>query len=312
MRTSFPRVVDSTMRGAFVSCGHKFYREHIQQIAPQGTNKDLLAGAAFADGICAARRAFYENNLDQDLACALGAEAIIKAWGTEDTFDDYVKSQERVIFALDYYFQQYPMATDIIRPLEIAPGKFAIESSFALPIPGTAHPETGEPILYAGRYDMLGVREGTLFVVDEKTTKQLGPSWSNNWTLRSQFTGYVWGAQAFGHSVAGAIIRGISFLKSKNETQQAIVYRPAWQIERWLDQLRRDVNNMIRSWNEGHWNMSLDTACTYFGGCPFVRLCDNQNPEALVELYYEPHEWDPLAKEHEAAAKAAKKEAANG
>ena len=97
MRTDFPAVIDSTMRASFVACPHKFFREHIHQIAPQGTNKDLHAGAAFAAGICATRRAFFEDNLDSELAQAKGAEAIVKAWGTEDTFDDYVKSQDRVV-----------------------------------------------------------------------------------------------------------------------------------------------------------------------------------------------------------------------
>lgn len=294
MRKTFPDVVDSTMRAAYVACPHKFFYEYIMQIAPQGSNRDLVAGAAFAAGLCEARRAYYERGLDPDLAAAIGMEAIIKSWGHEDTFDDYVKSQTRMVYALDYYFEQYPMPTDIVQPLNLGGGKFAIESSFALPIPDTRHPETGDPILYAGRYDMLAVRDGVLYVVDEKTTKQLGPSWSNNWTLRSQFTGYVWGAKSFGHPVAGAIVRGISFLKERNDTQQVIVMRPQWQIDRWLHQLSKDVNNMIRDWQDNDWGYDLDAACSHYGGCPFMRLCDNQNPEALIDLYYGERKWDPL------------------
>ena len=294
MRTEFPDVVDSTMRAAFVACEHKFFYEYIYQIAPQGSNRDLIAGAAFAAGICEVRRSYFEKGYDRDLCLAKGMEAIIQNWECEDTFDDYVKSQKRIIWALDYYFEQYPLETDIVTPLDLGGGKFAIESSFALPIPGTEHPKTGDPIMYAGRYDMLGVREGVLYIVDEKTTKQLGPSWSNNWTLRSQFTGYVWAAQEFGHPVAGAIIRGISFLKERNDTQQVITYRPKWQLDRWLEQLSLDVNRMIECWKANEWGYDLDAACSHYGGCPFMKLCDNQNPEALIDLYYGERKWDPL------------------
>ncbi len=166
MRSDFPDVIDSTMRSAFSACPTKFWYEYIQEIAPQGTNKDLHAGGAFAAGICEARRAFYERGVDADLAVALGAQEILRFWGTEDTFDDYVKSQERVLFALDYYFEQYPLATDVIRPLMIGPSKAAVEVSFCLPIPGTKHPVSGEPVLYAGRFDMIGQREDAPFVVD--------------------------------------------------------------------------------------------------------------------------------------------------
>ena len=297
MRSDFPDVVDSTMRAAYVACPKKFFYEYIYQIAPQGSNRDLIAGGAFAAGLCAVRKAYYENGLDLDLALAKGMEAIVREWGSEDLFDDYVKSQTRVLYALDYYFEQYPLPTDYVQPFPLGGGRFAIESSFALPIPGTAHPTTGDPILYAGRYDMLGVRDGVLYIVDEKTTKQLGPSWSTNWTLRSQFTGYVWGAQEFGHPVAGAIIRGISFLKERNDTAEVIVMRPKWQIERWLTQLTRDVNRMIEDYKSGYWDYDLDAACSHYGGCPFLRLCDNQNPDALVNLYYEERKWDPLRRD---------------
>ncbi len=51
---------------------------------------------------------------------------------------------------------------------------------------------------------------------------------------------------------------------------------------------------MIESWRTGHWDLSLDTACSNYGGCPFLKLCDNHEPKGLIELYYTEHKWDPL------------------
>src|SRR3990172_5087025 len=102
-------------------------------------------------------------------------------------------------------------------------GEFGIEFSFAAAIPEVKHPETGDPILFCGRFDQLAEYNKMLFVEDEKTTTSLGEQWRNNWDLDSQFTGYVWGAKQFGLPVVGAIVRGIGLLKTKTTHQEVIV-----------------------------------------------------------------------------------------
>ena len=213
------------------------------------------------------------------------------------------------------------MPSDHVQPFMTPKGP-AVEFNFVLPIPNTKHPRTGQPVLYAGRFDLLGHMRGqtTLFVVDEKTASQLGPTWGNQWVIRAQFTGYVWGARSFRHPIAGAVVRGISILKEKYGNAEAIVYRQDWQINSWLENLRRDVEQMIIQWREleehglegcgttlddtgriveAHlpnmvpFTQSLDQACSAYGGCPYLRLCDSPNPESFIPIYYRKHVWDP-------------------
>ena len=61
-----------------------------------------------------------------------------------------------------------------------------------------AHAETGNPLLYAGRLDALMNFAGGLSALDDKTTSGIGPKWSQQWDLRSQFTAYIWGLQRAG------------------------------------------------------------------------------------------------------------------
>jgi hypothetical protein len=242
-----------------------------------------------------ARKSFYQDGKDFDLAVARGVEALLKFYGDMDVYDDEAKSWSRMAGALDYYFQEFPLATDAIKPLRLA-DRYAIECTFAIPIEGTAHPITGDPILYAGRFDMLGERDGVVFVVDEKTSSQLGPTWSQKWDLRGQITGYVWGAQQYGFPVAGCIIRGVSILKTGYGIAEAPVYRSKWEIDRWLDGMRRRINRAAQIWaNDEEWLFALDEACAAYSGCGFKRLCQVQDPTPYVPVYFEENTWDPLS-----------------
>ena len=49
---------------------------------------------------------------------------------------------------------------------------------------------------------------------------------------------------------AGVIVRGVSILKIKYDTQQAITHRGQHEIDRWEKQVERDLQRMIQMWSE--------------------------------------------------------------
>jgi PD-(D/E)XK nuclease superfamily len=290
----FPRVIDSTLRASFVSCPHKFYREYLQHWKPNIPSIHLIAGGAFAKGIETTRMAYYGEHKSPEVAVGEGIAALIREYGEFEPNDSTsAKGIENMCGALVEYFTVHPLETDPVRP-HIVGGVPAVEFSFALPL-SIAHPETGDPILYAGRFDMLGEYNGALFAVDEKTASQLGGQWQKNWTLRSQLTGYCWAAREYGYPVAGAIIRGISILKSGYGNAESIQYRPQWQLDRWYVQLIRDIERMIHCWKEGYWDYNLDGTCSSYGGCPFLDVCNSPDPERWLEADFVQKVWTPLS-----------------
>lgn len=296
-KPDFPITLDNTMRSAFVACPQKYFRTYFQHWKPRSESVDLVAGKAFAAGIEETRMEFHaRKNPDKNACLAVGVKRLIEEYGDFEPPHGHVKTLDRMIGALDEYFRNYGFTTDHIQPF-FADDKPAVEFSFALPIPDTAHPVTGDPILYTGRFDMLGIYNGALFVVDEKTTKQLGQSWINSWTMASQFTGYCWAAKEYGYPVAGAIIRGISILKSKYGHAESLQYRPQWFIDRWLVQLSKDVKRMIAAWENEDWDYDLNTACNNYGQCPLVPVCNSNNPIKVLEQDFVKRVWDPLAHE---------------
>lgn len=289
----FPAFFDNTLRGTFVACPLKFKRSFVDNLAPAEPSIHLHAGGCFAAALDAARKSYYSGLADEQEALQIGLAELIKTWG-DFPKDHPQKSLDRMIVAFDDYFREYRLPFDTIKPLMID-GKPSTEFSFALPLP-INNPDTGEPIIYTGRFDMLGVFNETLFVVDEKTSSQLGQSWAQQWDLKSQFTGYCAAAKSFGYPVAGAIVRGIGLLKRETTFAQVIEYRPDWQIDRWYEQLLRDIKRAIRCYEENVWDVALDEACATYGGCAFRRMCLSPEPERWIDGYYVERNWNPLTK----------------
>ncbi len=294
-RVPFPKVLDSTILAAFRSCPQKAFLEYMRHWKIGDQSVHLHAGGAYAHGLEAARRAFYEQGQDSQTCIAIGVQKLLEFYGSFECPEDSAKSAGRMAGALEFYFERYPLDTDDAIPLTFASGKRGIEFGFAEPIDET-HPETGEPLIYCGRMDMIVDKEGLTLGEDDKTASQLGGSWSRQWDLRSQFTGYVWGAKQAGITLNGFLVRGVSILKTKYDTLEAITYRPEWQLDRWYAQTMRDIQRMKRCWEEGYFDYNLDHACAEYGGCPFRQVCLTQDQDTVLRGLFQRRQWDPITR----------------
>lgn len=310
----FPAIIDNSMLSRMKKCEGDAYYSFFENLAPLGTNVHLHAGGAFAHGIEHARRAFYVEGKPAAEAIAIGVTELLAYYGDYECPPESAKSAERMAGALVYYFDTYELGSDYVQPWTDGSGT-GIEFSFSFPLP-IPHPQSGDPILYSGRFDMLGqdTRSGQLFVVDEKTATSLGQQWVNQWELDSQFTGYCAGAKLYKKPVVGAIIRGVSILKTKYDTKEAIIYRPQWQIDRWYNESVRLVRRMIEVWkygkDEAHWQLDK-SACGAYGGCAFKLLCASPRPDQWKSVNFEPRVWHPMVREEREAELLAQKEKAN-
>ncbi len=154
MNHTFPQVVDASFLAAFRACPQRAFRTYIEHWKPKGESIHLVAGKAFASGLEAARRAFFEEGFSDQDALGRGIHALMKEYGDFQPDEGAKKTLERMCGALEYYFEQYPLDTDSARPLEMPSGKSAIEFNFIEPLP-YLHPVSGDPILYTGRSDMI-------------------------------------------------------------------------------------------------------------------------------------------------------------
>lgn len=296
MRPDFPRVVDNSFLSEFRACPQKAFRTYLHHWKPTAPNVHLHAGKAFASGLEAARRWYYEQSGAPAEAVAHGLKVLLEEYGDFPCPDDSAKSALRMAQALEYYFDAWPLESDLAQPLRLPSGRRAIEFSFVEPL-DIHHPVTGEPILYSGRADMVADFNGGVFIEDDKTTSSLGASWSHQWDLRSQFTGYTWAARKGGLKPDGVLVRGVAILKTMFKHEQCLTYRAPWEIDRWLEQTHRDIARAIRMWEEGYWDYNLSDACSAFGSCVYRQVCKGQNPEEWLGMYFTRRRWDPVKRE---------------
>lgn len=277
------------------SCPQKLFRMYLEHWKPSGESEHLVAGKAFASGIEVARKAFFIDKASPEEAAELGLAALWENYGHYDPPEGSVKDPYRMAGALEFYFEQYPLGADGAVP-HLFGDTHGIEFSFAEPLP-VRHPVTGDPLILAGRADMVADAMGGLFLYDEKTTKQLGGSWTKQWDMRSQFTAYCWGLRGYGFKPTGMIVRGVAIRKEGYDTMQIPTYRSNWEVDRWLEQTRRDIERFKLMWEEGYWDYSLDHACTEYGGCALTRVCKSSNPESWLPMYFQKRRWDPINRE---------------
>jgi hypothetical protein len=297
-------MITSSLREAFNKCHKKMHWSVINGLMSKGESTHLIAGAAYAKGLEAFRTQYYripepERTAEYFEQCAAhGLVALLSSYGPHEPALDSAKTYDGTVSAYVEHLVRYTIPGDHAAP-SLGPNGPRVEFSFAFEIPGAFHPVTNDPILFVGRCDQIVDYNGALFVFDDKTTSALGPLWSKQWNLRSQFTAYTYGAQQHQLPVIGAIIRGMSILKSKCDTAEAIVYRPRWMIDRWVERLQWDVQRMIAMWNSGYWpNTGEESgACSDYGGCPFQVLCESEHPDNYIPVYFAEGRWDPMHRE---------------
>lgn len=327
-----PPFIDSTMRSAFVSCSQKFFREFVQGFRPPGVSIDLHAGGCFAGAVEETYKQVYIHGKSLEQASNVAHARFMQEWGDVEVpeWKRTAKTKDRTWEAVFGdgtpkgigYFQQYPPHTDHVKPYIDASGKPTLEYTFAVPLEPYISPRktefrdssggwsvdyteeapyfpehpNGGPFIYTGRFDMLGQMNGRPVVRDEKTTGgTMGADWAEKWDLRSQFLGYCWACQQCGIDVDTVVVRGISIQKTQIVHAEAVKTYSKFLIQRWHEQLRRDLWRLRRAWDEGYWDFNLGETCTSYGNCIFMPVCTSANPDAWLSNFEVRH-WDPTKK----------------
>lgn len=308
-----PEYIDSSARSKWSACHRQYFWAICNSLSPTGRSIHLTAGGALAAGMEAARRVAFapgrHRRATHDDLLEAAYPAFAEQWGDFSAEEDHPKSFSNTFQALEAYLEHYPPQEDPIQPLIRPDGTPAVEFTFSIPLEEELgfplHPETGNPFLFTGRFDLLGSYNGLPCVLDEKTTSALGPTWVAQWNLRGQFMGYCWACRQLGYPVSHAAVRGIALLKREYKFETAIVQFPTYLIDRWAAQLCYDLHQLVGAYKLVKANpadldlafpFNFADACSSYGGCAFATLCSVNNPEDFLNNYVK-YLWDPLAKQ---------------
>lgn len=287
--TDFPPLpiqIDSTMLTTYRSCPKKFFWEYVLNLRPKLVSIHLHAGGAFASALEVWRHYHYVEKYTSEDAQVPAIREFIRYWGDFVGPDD-VKPFWRVLAALSSYMDNYPLHLDHLQPLK----GDSFEYSFAIPTK-TLHP-SGMPFMFCGRIDLLASYTGMPAVVDEKTTTQLGPSFTKKWPLRGQFLGYLWAIRQIGVKATWAIIRGTAILKYTTEHLEVPQQYPEHLIETWAEELELTLQRMVADWEAQKFLMNFGDTCSSYSSCAFLTLCISKRPEIWFGDYGK-NTWNPL------------------
>lgn len=293
-----PIYLDSTMVSTFRSCPKKFFWTFVHNLRAPGSSVHLVAGSAFAAGLEAIRnlQALHpEEPLHHEILWLEGVRAALRAVEPYDE-PESPKNLHNVLNALEIYLQEYHPFYDEVQPLVIN-GKPTTEFSFSIPL-NIKHPRTGDPFLYVGRFDMLGVYRSNnlLCVLDDKTTGSLGSYWLKQWDMRGQFLGYLWACQKLGYDVHNVIVRGTGLLKTETNFLSLPLSYPQHLIERWEAELYNTIELICHYHEKDYYPYNFADACSAFGGCPMQQLCQAQEPENWLNNY-KVEVWNPVTED---------------
>ena len=294
-----PQHIDSTMLSAFRSCPRKFYHEYILGLRTGDPSIDLHAGAALAAALERFYTAIFAELRSTADAMKECFSCFVNSWGDYPReISDSPKSFDRMWEAIADYLRTYPPHTDHVQPYVSDEGAVTSEFSFAIPLIDDGfpfHPESGDPFIYCGRFDMLGSYNGRPCVRDEKTTKYAGATWADQWDLRAQFMGYVWACQHAGLALDTVVVRGIVIQKTQIKQLEAIKIFSDFMIERWYDQLKSDVSRLVDLYSRNYWDYNFGESCTAYGGCNYSSLCKAKDPTVWMPEY-SIRRWNPLTR----------------
>lgn len=290
VKREFPEAIDSTMLSSLI-CDQEFLYAHVESWHLEKESIHLHAGAAYAKGMEVARKTFFVTG-DREAAEDAGIQALMLAYGDFPAGDE-AKNLPRMIGAMEFYFDNFPLDTDHAK-IALLGDKPGIEFSFAIPLP-IRHPDTGNPLLFAGRCDAIVEYAGGRYALDDKTTSALGASWAKQWEMRGQFAGYAWAMREHGLKPSGTIVRGVSILKTKYDKAEAIISQPDYKIDRWYESSLRKIERMIELYlHPEKAIMNFGEACNAYGSCPYKQACLSRDPYNWLETYYTYRPWRPL------------------
>jgi hypothetical protein len=213
-----------------------------------------------------------------------------------------------VIWYLDHY------RTDVAKTVILDNGRPAVELSFKFELPwgpeatvikeGIFAEETGaqrQPYLLCGHLDRVVDYDGTMFVMDRKTTQSsLGDYYYGQFDMSNQMSLYTFAGKVVLNSpIKGVCIDAAQLLIDETKFGRSFTYRTADQTDEWLENLSIWFSMAENFAAANYWPMN-DTACDKFGGCKFRGMCSKspQVRDRFLQSSFkqlpEDQRWNPL------------------
>lgn len=245
VRSIEERMYDASMISDYLYCPKYFYYRYIRNITSKEEAAPLLFGRVFHEALLI----WYRDN---DLEKAVEAFAKIPS-----QMGDSRRTREHGEVIMRKYVKRWAVEPYVTKQLEVE-----------------FHLDMGEGRVYAGRIDKIAEQLNQIYVVDHKTSTQLGLSFFRSFRPHVQMDGYCFACRELCGQCSGAIINGVSLAANPKERfQRSLTPRTKRELDKfkvnfhkWCARIEIDV--LKKEFVEHY------THCTKWGGkCDFWKLC---------------------------------------
>ena len=280
---------DFTMMSTFCNCRKKYdYRMNKGLVG-----KSRAMAPEFGGAIHKALDVMYQGKMRSgDFLLAEGIQ-VFKESFKEDLVLDDKRTHRMGEWILGNYATTYHN-----EPFDVV----AIEQDFTLPLPN------GNNLI--GRIDKILSWDGLYWVMDHKTTSQLGASYGQSLAPNGQFTGYLWAARQLGFPkcvgvIVDAILVAKGLLQASSRARMTPLarfdsYTSDDQIAEWLETVIKIQKDIKHQEEHDVWPQDgmFNGMCTYYGQCAYRKLCSEERGlrDKIIPMDYDVSFWDPRSK----------------
>lgn len=306
----FPAALDSTILSTFGRCNFQAFLEYVCGMRIEHSF-DLHVGKAWAHGLEVTRKDFYFNGLSEFEAIRNGIDVLEADYGPDRP--DEVKNLPRMIDAFKLYFRVWPLDNEN----GLVPVENGVECRFKLPLPGLLHPDTGEQLFYAGRYDIKCIEKGNfdpfdayedvsgIWLVDDKCNKKPFGNWRADFDLSIQMLGYCNSnlINCPNDHTEGVRVRrcfvGYKELSSDNFHEVPIRWNRETLQDAWVT-IQQRAEKLVMAYltfksgayaETEAFPKNFGNACTEYGGCAFRPVCLHNALPEYQEIRWNPLDW---------------------
>lgn len=272
---------DYTMMQTFLTCRRKFYFRHVLGYVLVKESSAPLFGKA----IHLALDSWYK---DRDVDKAV---EVFKASFKENLAEDDKRTHKMGEWILRNYDEKYKE-----QPLKL------VHSEMVFDLPA----KWGRKLI--GRIDKIVSWEGALWIIDHKTSSQLGSTFPKMVEPNLQFDTYTWAAKQMGYKVVGVVVDALLVAKGLLESSRRSsltpllrvdAYRSDAQIEEFEEIAQNIQADIFKCQQSNVWIPNFG-ACTQYGECPYRRVCMEEKglrSKILESSEYKIEKWDPRGDE---------------
>lgn len=267
---------DYSMLSTYLTCQRKFMLRHVKDL----TTKGRATALEFGHSVHCALNAWYKTgSVDKML------EAFKKDWERQggDTPEDQKRTQAKADRILKGYVVKYQQ-----EPFTVLEN----EKSFELAMP--------DGLVYIGRKDRLVDWQGAIYVMEHKTTSQLGYSTFDRFKPNMQIDGYIYSANKERPACHGCVVDVLLVAKTKEDFARKIETRTEDEIASFPQLFSEVAYDIQESLATDRWVPNYD-ACTYYGACSYRTICMQPKNlwERISQTEYIVSHWDPRNVEEE-------------